>query len=170
MGRYRNTGLFKFKRKDKEDFIVKYELNLSKDYELEEGIKELEKAGVKFKREEVKFVIRDQNGQLIWLENGNFDAGLKHIKSKHNKQLIEYFKINEEELATLLKEFLIKGEIIYQIKNDIGNGKEGYERLCKYKNSYLLFAIGLNGFIVSTFIKNEKEALKLKELNKNEKK
>lgn len=83
--------------------------------------------------------------------------------------MLDYFKINSKELPNLLKNFLLYGKTIYQIKSKINSNRDGYERLCKYAGFYLLFAIGLNGFIVTTYIKNEKQAKKLMEVNKNEK-
>lgn len=53
MGKYRNTGLFKYKKKESENLEVKYDFDLRKEYTLEDGIKELEKINVKFYKEDV---------------------------------------------------------------------------------------------------------------------
>lgn len=53
---------------------------LSREAMVDEALlDELERMGVKFSREDVVFVTRDQTGQIVWLETGNRGAGLEHI-------------------------------------------------------------------------------------------
>lgn len=80
MGRYRNTGLargtFGSPQRSKENYELEKRVRLlgeellleKKERErkrLEQGIRELENAKVKFKKEDVLFVTRDKTGQLI---------------------------------------------------------------------------------------------------------
>lgn len=142
------------------------EIEFKKEYSLKDGINELKKAKVKFNEEDVIFVIRDKTNQLLWLEEGNDLAGLNHILERR-KKLITEFGFNREKVILLIKNILLEGETLYQIVTT-RQGKPGYERLCKYKDRYFILAIGLNGFIISIYIKNEKQALNKWEKYKDE--
>ena len=81
MGKKLNTGLahgatassqLSIENNEYDDKVRK----LAEDIELEEGIRELERAHVKFTRDAVRFVTIDRTGQLVWLEDGNESAGL----------------------------------------------------------------------------------------------
>lgn len=41
-----------------------------------ELLKELRQSGAKFSVDEIVFIVKDESGQLIWLETGNDVAGL----------------------------------------------------------------------------------------------
>ena len=48
--------------------------------EIDENLKkELRNNNIKFNEKDMVFITRDKTGQIIWLENGNSSAGLKHI-------------------------------------------------------------------------------------------
>lgn len=56
---------------------------------------------------------------------------------------------------------ITNGEIKYSCIKEI-NGKRGYEKLYLYKKQYYFISgIGINGFIISIYPKNDNEALKL---------
>ena len=61
------------------DFDNKIKELLTKD----DMLKLLIGAKVKFNADDVVFVTKDKSDQLIWLEKGNDNAGLKHILNKH---------------------------------------------------------------------------------------
>ncbi len=87
---------------------------------------------------------------MIWLEEGNDGAGLKHIL-KHASDFEKTFGLKPNEIGAFLSEVISHG-LIY--KNEVKhiNGIDGYERIYKYKTKYyLLVGIGLNGFIVSAY-------------------
>ena len=42
---------------------------------------EMQKNNIKFTKENLVFVTRDKSGQIIFLEKGKDDAGLKHIQN-----------------------------------------------------------------------------------------
>lgn len=237
MGRYKNVGLFHYKKKDKEDFSIDFnfkennfnldekniiqkeelskkveisfkekkteinenlklneksnkddasiekqleninKINLknqkvenSKEYTLEDGIKELEKAKVKFYKNNVKFVIRDKSGQLIWLEEGNDLAGLKHILDEHALDFCNKFKIEEKEIINLIKDILLKSEIVYFNKG-YRNGILCLTKIYLYHNEYyVLGGIGTNGFISSFYPIGEEDYESKIKGAKNEKK
>lgn len=117
----------------------------------ESMLDELKKVGVKYNADEVIFVIHDKTGQMLWLEEGNDGAGLKHILNNHAADFKKAFGVKPDEIGAFLSEVISQG-IVY--KNEVKhiNGIDGYERIYKYKTKYyLLVGIGLNGFIVSAY-------------------
>lgn len=69
-------------------------------------IKKLEKAGVKFNKEDVVFVANDSSGQLIWLEKGNEIVGLQHIISRHKQNFKDILNVNENEISAKIYEII----------------------------------------------------------------
>ena len=128
-------------------------------------LKELIDKGVKFNPEDVIFITKDKSGMLIWLETGNEIAGFVHIK-KHIKQFIDKHGIKENELEEHLK-FIITNGVLEYFKIVKRKNKDGYERLYSKDGKYYIVAgVGLNGFIVSAYPLNEKEAKDLIRRNK----
>ena len=118
--------------------------------ELEDGIKKLEEVGVKFNKDDVVFVTKSSDNQLVWLEKGNNIVGLQHIINNHTKDFYNKFGINVEEMPIMIKEIVSSWPITSK-KIRIKNGKEGYEVIYKKENMSFLMGIGLNGFIVSAY-------------------
>ena len=173
MGRYRNTGLARGtsgspqRSKENSELEKKVrhlseELSLEKkereEKRLEQGIRELENAKVKFKKEDVLFVTRDKTGQLIWLEKGNKIAGLDHIlhgdgkrKKGHEDDFVAKHKIGREKVVDHIRKVIAYGKVEYSTIK-IKKGKPGYEKLYLYRGKYYMVgAIGLNGFVVSAY-------------------
>ena len=71
--------------------------------ELEEGIKKLEAAGVKFKKEDVIFVTLSSDNQLVWLEKGNALVGLQHIINRHEMHFLDVFNVKKMKYRQKLK-------------------------------------------------------------------
>lgn len=137
--------------------------------ELEKGIAELEKAGVKFTREDVIFVTHDRTGQLIWLEKGREKAGLQHIIEHHTIDFYNKLGVFESEISKTIRNIITEGTVEHQ-RITIHNSNEGYEKIYKYRNKYYFFAcIGLNGFITTIFPKHDSDALDLIRRYKDEK-
>ena len=120
-------------------------------------IKILTKLNVKFNSEELIFVSKDKTEQIVWLEIGNINVGLKHIlygddKTKgHLLDFINYFNIKEEQIIDTIKDVISNWKVEYSIII-IRNGKDGYERMySKDDKYYMLAGIGLNGFITSIY-------------------
>lgn len=120
-------------------------------------IKELEKVGVKFTKEDVIFVAKDATGQTVWLEKGNKFAGLEHIldgngKSPgHASDFEKAFGISRDQIPTFLNNIISNGKIISNELKEI-NGRDGFERIYYYNGKhYVLAGIGTNGFIVTAY-------------------
>ncbi|MDD5933593.1 MAG: hypothetical protein PUC70_04870 [bacterium] len=130
-------------------------------------IEQLTKAGVKFNQDDVLFVTKDKTDQLVWLENGNKDVGLTHIKERHFSDFIEKHGIKKDNIVEHLRFVITTGKIEYS-KTTIRNGRLGYERLYnKNGQYYLLSAIGTNGFLVTAYPVSQKTANALIRRNKN---
>ena len=114
----------------------------SKISELEKNnmLEQLKNAGVKFNPDDVIFVTKDKSGQLIWLEKGNNNAGLKHIIKQHEKNFNDKLGISSQEIQSTIKDIVTSGEIQYS-RLKITNGKKGYEKLYLYKKNIISFPV-----------------------------
>ena len=119
-------------------------------------IKDLVDSGAKINVKDVVFVARDKTGMVVWLENGNESAGLKHILDGngttygHAADFENAFGVPRSQVGNYIKTVISKGELVSNKKVDIGFGKTGLERIYYYDGKYhLLTAVGTNGFIVS---------------------
>ena len=118
--------------------------------ELEDGIKKLEEVGVKFNKDDVVFVTKSSDNQLVWLEKGNEIAGLQHIINRHKEDFFDFLGIYKSEIPAKIKEIISSWQIISKKIKNI-KGRDGYEVIYKKENISFLIAIGLNGFIVSAY-------------------
>lgn len=169
MGKKLNTGLahgatassqLSIENNEYDDKVRK----LAEDIELEEGIRELERAHVKFTRDAVRFVTIDRTGQLVWLEDGNESVGLKHIlygskeRRGHEDDFIKSHSVEKDNVVQYLKDVITYGDVEYCVIK-VKNGREGFEKLYKYMDKYyMICAIGMNGFLVSAYPVNRKTA------------
>lgn len=134
----------------------------AKSNETNKLIKELERNGVKFSKENIIFITKDKAGQTVWLEKGNSSAGFEHIVQRHSKDFAEKHKINSDSIASHLNYVFTNGKVEYTRETN-KNGKTGYEKLYNFKEQYyLLTGVGTNGFIVTTYPIDKTVALKLK--------
>ena len=132
----------------------------------EADIEKLEKAGVKFNKEDVIFVANDSSGKLIWLEKGNEKSGLSHIKNRHAIDFREKHSVSIDKIPQHIKTIIEKGKLEYS-KVTQRNGRECYERLYSKSGKYFLqTGVGSNGYLVSAYPISEKEALALIRRNK----
>lgn len=120
-------------------------------------IKELEKNDVKFTKENIVFITKDQTGQIVWLETGNKSAGLSHIldgdgiTSGHAADFERAFGVPRNQIPSFLNSIVSKGTVVSNELRII-NGREGFERVYYYNNKYYVLAgIGTNGFIVTAY-------------------
>lgn len=120
-------------------------------------IVELRKNNIKFSEKNLVFIVRDTTGKIVWLEKGNLSVGLKHILDGanggqgHAKDFYNLFGISRKKIPAFLKKVFREGEIIKETIV-IRKGNEGYKRVYKYKNNYLIISgVGTNGFIVSAY-------------------
>ncbi len=146
------------------DFDDKVKELLEKDNQL----KLLIAAKVKFNGDDVLFVTKDKSGQMIWLEKGNDGVGLKHILIRHADDFHDKHNVSIENIVGHLNNIISNGNVEYSRIIKRGN-YAGIEKLYSHKGKYyLLTGIGTNGFIVSAYPINEKEAIKLKARYKND--
>ena len=110
--------------------------------------------------EDIIFIVRQQNGKIAWLENGNDSVGLKHIKHEHSKEF-QNIGIKDDLIPELLKEAIVHGKIIgYQKTTNIFPRKV-YEVEFMGKIIKIAISISDNGFIVGANpINREKEIIR----------
>lgn len=124
-----------------------------------ELITELKSKNIKFSQSDIKFVTRDKTGQIVWLENGNASAGLKHIldgngtTKGHAGDFQRAFGISKSEIPGYIEKVVTYGSIVDNKLKPIGK-RMGYERTYYYNGEYyIVTGIGSNGFIVSAYPK-----------------
>lgn len=114
-------------------------------------IREMKNSGAKLSEQDIVFITRDKTGQVVWLETGSSSAGLEHIQSRHAADFQAKHGVSKGSIPSHLERIISKGKVEYS-RIVLKNGKEGYERLYRYKEKYyLLSGIGKNGFIVSGY-------------------
>lgn len=129
----------------------------------EELIADLEKNGIKFTKEDIVFITKDETGQTVWLETGDSSAGLKHILDGngqtpgHAVDFERAFGVSRDQLPSYLEKVISKGTVIDNKLVKKGSC-EGYERTYYYEgNYYVITGIGTNGFVVSAYPKRRKD-------------
>lgn len=159
MGKTKNSGLGVGTSGSPQGSIVQNNVNIKIENLIRKNmLKLLDIAGVKYNPDNVLFVIKDISNQLIWLESGDENVGLFHIKARHSREFQEKYGIKSENIAEYLKSFITTGKLEYSIIVK-KNGNEGYERLySKNGKYYLLTGVGKNGFLVSAYPVKEKTA------------
>ena len=159
MGRIKNSGTangtsgspqMSLEQEQLKNDMAQAEQNL---IQAEDGIlfAELDKNNVKYTKENVIFIARDETGQIVFLETGNSIAGLNHILQRHSQNFKDAFNIDASQIPAYLKNVVRYGKVV---SNEIvtKNGKQGFERRYNYNgNYYVITGIGLNGFIVSAY-------------------
>jgi len=123
-------------------------------------IAEMTRDNIKFTKENLIFVTKDISGQILFLETGNEQVGLKHIEQRHAKDLVDKHKIQASQISTHIYLVFTYGVLEYsRITNKKDN--ESFERLYRYKGEYyLLSGVGTNGFVVSAYPLDNKTAQK----------
>lgn len=121
-------------------------------------VKELERNGVKFSREDMVFITRDATGQVVWLESGNSGAGLEHIlhgngtTKGHAGDFKKALRLSESEVPGYLHKVITHGEVVSNQLRPLTNGRMGYTRVYYYGGRYnIITGIGTNGFITSAY-------------------
>ena len=91
-------------------------------------VSEMENNQIKFTKENLVFATKDKTGQIVFLETGKDDAGLKHIEQRHTKDFIEKHKIEASQIPKHIYSVFTQGDLEYS-RITVKNGKEGFERL-----------------------------------------
>jgi len=109
-----------------------------------ELLDELANSGVKYNPDDLVAVTKTPDGKLVWLENGNSQAGLNHVMNHAD----DFAKkgIAKDEITDLVMKALNKGEIVgYQGK---GTGRPIYKVTFNGETQGVAITVGSNGFIV----------------------
>lgn len=110
---------------------------------------EMQKNRIKFTKENLVFVARDKTGQIVFLEKGKDDAGLKHIQNRHAMEFFEAFGVKSGNIPHYLYKVVTNGNIADN-HIEIRNGRKTVTRVYDCQgNYYILTGIGTNGFIVT---------------------
>lgn len=124
---------------------------------LEEGVKkgsgnlkpqglidELANSGVKYNPDDVVAVTKTADGKLVWLENGNPNAGLDHIMNHADDFAAQ--GISKNEISNYVMDALENGKIVgYQGR---GTGRPIYEFTYNGEVRKVAITTGNNGFVV----------------------
>ncbi len=104
-------------------------------------LKELEQSGVKYNPNDIVAITKTADGKLVWLENGNANAGLNHILT-HADQFVDK-GIPRKNISDFIMHALENGKIVgHQRTWPI------YEVMYNGKLQRVAISIGDNGFIV----------------------
>lgn len=101
-------------------------------------------SGVKYNLDDLVAVTKMTDRKLVWLENGNAQAGLNHIMNHAD----DFAKkgIAQDEIKGLVMTALNEGEIVgYQGK---GTGRPIYKVTFNGEKQGVAITVGSNGFIV----------------------
>ena len=112
-------------------------------------VSEMERTNVKFTKGNLVFTTKDKTGQIVFLETGKDDAGLKHIQQRHTREFYDGFSVKKEDIPHFLYKVVREGNIV-DSHIEIRNGRESVTKVYDYQgNYYILTGIGTNGFIVT---------------------
>ncbi len=119
-------------------------------------IAELRASGVKFTEADLKFVVKNNDGFIMFLESGNSSAGLQHIidgkwTGKPSFQVL--FNNNIDEMISSMHEAINRSDYVEKIIDEQGRLSYIYEIQTTQGLRKFKFATGSNGYIVS-FIPN----------------
>ena len=107
-------------------------------------IDELANSGVKYNPDDVVAVTKTADGKLVWLENGNPNAGLDHIMNHADDFAAQ--GISKNEISNYVMDALENGKIVgYQGR---GTGRPIYEFTYNGEVRKVAITTGNNGFVV----------------------
>ncbi|MGX1880968.1 polymorphic toxin-type HINT domain-containing protein [Streptomyces sp. NPDC055287] len=110
-----------------------------------ELLDEMSETGVKFDPEKVIRAERNADGKIVFLEEGNSRAGLKHIIEEHADDF-ERSGIAREDIPDLVMQAATKGKKVGT--QGKGDGRPIYEVEFKGQKRRVAVTVGNNGFVV----------------------
>ena len=125
-------------------------LSLTAKHAMEERIRaalfaELSDQGISFSRGKTKFITRDHDGKVTWLEMGNEKAGLTHILEKHADDFRKTMDLMPSQIPNHIRMVVERGEIVSSTL-----GKGGTRKVYKLDGHYYTVVVtGSNGYIVT---------------------
>lgn len=117
------------------------------DYETQKIalIRELQETGIKHTPEKIIRIAKQTNGKIIFLEEGNSQAGLQHILEQHSNEFTE-LGIPLEQIPDAIITAVTKGKILgYQGRKKT---RVIYEISFNNEIYYIAVTVSKNGYIV----------------------
>lgn len=108
-------------------------------------IKELQEAGIKHTPEKIIRIAKQNDGKIVFLEEGNTQAGLQHILEQHFNEFTE-LRIPLKQIPDVIITAVTKGKILgYQGRNKT---RVIYEVSFNNEIYYIAVTVSKNGYIV----------------------
>jgi hypothetical protein len=108
-------------------------------------ISELAKLPIKHTPEEIVKIAKQAGGKIVFLEQGNSDAGLQHILEKHSLEFADQ-GIKQNQIPDIIITALTEGKMIrYQGRQKT---RMIYEVNFNSKTHYIALTVSNNGYIV----------------------
>lgn len=108
-------------------------------------IKELQQSGIKHTPEKILRIAKQNNGKIVFLEEGNTQAGLQHILEQHSKEFID-LGIPLEQVPDAIITAVTQGKILsYQGRKKT---RVIYEVSFNDRIYYIAVSVIKNGYIV----------------------
>jgi hypothetical protein len=108
-------------------------------------ISELTKLGIKHTPEKIVKIAKQAGGKIVFLEQGNSDAGLQHILEEHSLQFADQ-GIQQNQIPDAIITALTEGKMIrYQGRKKT---RMIYEVNFNSKTHYISVTVSDNGYIV----------------------
>lgn len=108
-------------------------------------ISELAQLGIKHTLEKIVKIAKQADGKIVFLEEGNSDAGLQHILEKHSLEFADQ-GIQQNQISDIIIKALTKGKAVgYQGKKQT---RIIYEVNFNGKTHYIALTVSDNGYIV----------------------
>ena len=108
-------------------------------------ITELNQASIKHTPEKIVRIAKQPNGKIVFLEEGNTEAGLQHILEEHLEQFAD-FGIEPDQIPDAVIAAVTQGRIIsYQGRKKT---RVIYEVIFNGKIQYIAVTVSNNGYIV----------------------
>ena len=108
-------------------------------------IAELAQLGIKHTPEKIVKIAKQADGKIVFLEEGNSDAGLQHILEKHSLEFADQ-GIKQNQIPDIIIKAITEGKAIrYQGKKQT---RIIYEVNFNGKTHYIALTVSDNGYIV----------------------
>lgn len=110
--------------------------------------------GKKISPEDVVLITREPTGKIVWLENGNYRSGLKHIVDEHGRQF-NGKGISNDEIPNYVLEAVYQGNVVGT--QGRRNPRTVYEFIYNGQKQRIAVQVSENGYIVGANPKSVKE-------------
>lgn len=105
-------------------------------------LEELSRQGIKHNPDDIVLIGKDGTGKIIFLENGNSRAGLRHIMERHAADFVNV-GVPEEKIADLVFSAVTEGKVVGMQRT-----RPIYEVVFEGRTYRVAVSVGDNGFIV----------------------